>query len=240
MNTDKRDLRKGYDLGLETEEPLMIFRVTRLGTVLIVALAVTACSQEPAPSRGGRSAPGEPASTPAEAVSTPDESAPDAAPSTSVQTSGRLPGVDSPATDVPFWPRFHGPDGDNLSTETGLLKQWPEGGPELAWSTKGIGHGFASVSIAGGMIYTNGNVDDKTMITALDMDGNIRWQVENGAAWTKDVPGTRGTPTLDGDRLYHESPLGQLVSLDAASGEQVWTLNILEEFGAENIQWALA
>jgi outer membrane protein assembly factor BamB len=205
----------------------MISRLTRLATVLTVALAFTACSQQPAPSRGGPSAPAKPAGAAA-------------APRPSPETSARLPDVDSPAAEVPFWPRFHGPNGDNLSTETGLLKQWPDGDPELAWSTKGIGHGFAGVSIAGGMIYTDGNVDEKTRITALDMDGNILWQVENGPAWTKDHPGTRGTPTLDGDRLYHESPLGQLVCLDAESGRQVWTLNILEEFGAENIRWALA
>jgi outer membrane protein assembly factor BamB len=34
--------------------------------------------------------------------------------------------------------------------------------------------------------------------------------------------------------------LGQLVSLDAKSGEQFWTLNILDEFDAKNITWALA
>ena len=34
-----------------------------------------------------------------------------------------------PAASGPFWPRFHGPNGDNISTETGLLKKWPEEGP---------------------------------------------------------------------------------------------------------------
>ena len=52
------------------------------------------------------------------------------------------------AESLPFWPRFHGPQGDNLSTETGLLKKWPEKGPTLLWTIKGLGHGFASVSIA--------------------------------------------------------------------------------------------
>ena len=34
------------------------------------------------------------------------------------------------------WPQFHGPRRDNRSDETGLLKQWPEGGPELLWKTQ--------------------------------------------------------------------------------------------------------
>jgi outer membrane protein assembly factor BamB len=146
----------------------------------------------------------------------------------------------SPDTDEPYWPRFHGPRGDNLSTETGLLKKWPEGGPEVVWSTAGIGHGFSSVSIANGMIYTDGNIDEKTVITAMDMDGNVLWQKENGGAWTGSHSGTRGTPTIDGDRLYHESPLGEVVCLDAKTGERIWGLNILDEFGAPNITWALA
>jgi outer membrane protein assembly factor BamB len=202
----------------------MIFRLTRLATVVMVVLALTGCTQESAPSKEGAPL-GE--ANPASAANP-------------VLGSAARPDVESPAADLPFWPRFHGPNGDNLSTETGLLKEWPEEGPELVWSTKGIGHGFSSVSIADGMIYTDGNIDDKTKITALDMQGNILWQVDNGAAWTRDHPGTRGTPTLDGDRLYHESPVGQLVCLDAESGRQVWTLNILEEFGAQNIKWALA
>ena len=63
------------------------------------------------------------------------------------------------------WPRFHGPKSDNISSETGLLKKWPKGGPTLAWKTKGLGAGFASVSLAHGLIYTAGNLNDKTTIT---------------------------------------------------------------------------
>jgi len=144
------------------------------------------------------------------------------------------------AESLPFWPRFHGPQGDNLSTETGLLKKWPEKGPTLLWTIKGLGHGFASVSIAKGLIYTAGNAGDKTTITAMNLDGKIQWQVPNGPAWTASPGGARGTPTIDGDRLYCESPSGEVICLNAKSGDKVWSLNLLKEFDAENITWALA
>ena len=32
------------------------------------------------------------------------------------------------------WPQFRGPSRDGKSAETGLLKKWPEGRPELLWS----------------------------------------------------------------------------------------------------------
>ncbi|MEN6494794.1 MAG: PQQ-binding-like beta-propeller repeat protein [Thermoguttaceae bacterium] len=138
------------------------------------------------------------------------------------------------------WPRFHGPRGDNLCRETGLLSAWPEGGPKLLWTARGIGEGYGSIAIAKGRIYVSGSLRDQTVITALDLEGNICWKASGGDAWTGAYPGTRGTPTVDGDRVYHESPLGQVVCLEAQSGRQCWTLNLLEEFDAKNLTWGLA
>ncbi len=138
------------------------------------------------------------------------------------------------------WPQFHGPKRDNVSPETGLLTRWPEGGPDLLWQAEGIGHGFTTVSIADGLIYTAGNLDEETVITAVGLDGKIRWQVANGAAWTGSHPGTRGVPTIQGERLYHESPLGEVVCLEARSGKRLWGRNILKDFGSKNITWALS
>lgn len=140
----------------------------------------------------------------------------------------------------PFWPRFHGPNGDNISTDTGLLKSWPDEGPRLVWTADGLGEGYSSVSIANGMIYTAGNKGGNTTVFAMDLNGKAQWEASNGPAWTRDYPGTRGTPTIDGDRVYHESPLGEVVCLNAKNGEQVWRRNILKDFEAQNLQWALA
>ncbi|MDY0166447.1 MAG: PQQ-like beta-propeller repeat protein [Thermoguttaceae bacterium] len=138
------------------------------------------------------------------------------------------------------WPQFHGPRRDNLSPDTGLLRRWPDEGPQLLWRAEGLGHGFATVSIADGRIVTAGDVGDMTVITALDLDGRVLWQADNGPAWTGPQPGARGTPTIDGERIYHLSAVGDLVCLEAESGRRVWGLNILEKFESQNIQWALA
>ncbi|HJN13713.1 MAG: PQQ-binding-like beta-propeller repeat protein [Pirellulaceae bacterium] len=132
------------------------------------------------------------------------------------------------AADAPFWPRFHGPKGDNISTDTGLLTEWPERGPRLLWTAHPLGKGYAGVTIANGLIYTAGDIGDHNVITALDMNGQIQWQFNNGSSWTR---GAQGTPTVDDNRLYHENAHEEVVCLDAKTGKKTWGLNLASKFG---------
>jgi outer membrane protein assembly factor BamB len=135
------------------------------------------------------------------------------------------------SAEAPCWPRFHGPNGDNHSPARGLLKKWPDEGAKLIWTAKGIGHGFAGVTIADGRIYTAGEFQDDTVITALDMDGHVQWRAENGKGRATARPnGARCTPTIDGTRLYHENAGGQLVCLEARTGHHNWGVSLEKEF----------
>ena len=138
------------------------------------------------------------------------------------------------------WPQFHGPNRDNISSETGLLKSWPGNGPELVWTVDNLGHGFSSMSVAGGMIYTAGNIEKDTVVTSLGLDGKVLWRAKNGPAWLKDYPGTRSTPTIDGDRVYHQSPVGNIVCLDSKTGKVIWEVDLLSKVNSKNNRWALA
>lgn len=149
-------------------------------------------------------------------------------------------GIADAAGQTPFWPQFGGPNRDNISTEGDLLSSWPDAGPALIWTAHGLGHGFSSLSIVDGRIFSAGNIGEDTVVTALDLEGEILWQTKNGAAWTSSWPGTRGTPTVDGDYVYHESPHGEISCFDAKTGETKWSLNVLKKYNTENIRWALA
>ncbi|MFP6583249.1 MAG: PQQ-binding-like beta-propeller repeat protein [Candidatus Hydrogenedentota bacterium] len=150
--------------------------------------------------------------------------------------------VANAAEGTAFWPQFHGPNRDSISTEGNFLSEWPEGGPELVWTANGLGHGFSTVSIADGRMYTAGNIGDDTVVTAFDLNGKLLWQAKNGKAWAtgNSYPGTRGTPTIDGDRVYHESPLGNVICVNGKTGETIWELNVLEKYHGGNIRWALS
>ncbi|MBN2451029.1 MAG: PQQ-like beta-propeller repeat protein [Lentisphaeria bacterium] len=138
-----------------------------------------------------------------------------------------------------MWTVFHGSARDNRSSETGLLRQWPEGGPPLLWKATGLGKGYSSVTLAAGRIFTAGTEAGRTHVLALDMDGKELWRTDNGAAWqTREnyaagYAGARATPTLDGDRVYHLGDTGALSCLAAATGEAVWRVDLRERFGAQ-------
>jgi len=139
-----------------------------------------------------------------------------------------------------FWPQLHGPNRDNISTEKGLLRQWPAEGPKLLWKYADCGKGYAGVSIVEGRIYTSGDFGDKEFVLALDLDGKLVWKTENGKSWNGPYPGARTTPTFDQGFLYHLNPHGRLAAFEAASGKEKWALDIRKEFGAELATWAFS
>lgn len=77
------------------------------------------------------------------------------------------------------WPQWRGPNRDAKSAETGLLKEWPEGGPAVAWRIENCGVGYSAVAVAGGRIYTMGDLDGVEHILAFnEKDGSLLWAVQ--------------------------------------------------------------
>src|SRR5215204_4766731 len=140
------------------------------------------------------------------------------------------------------WPQWRGPNRDGISKETGLLKQWPAEGPPLAWKTTGAGRGYSSFSISDGRLYTMGLRGDREFIIASDLaTGKEAWATAHGSAFRNDRgDGPRGTPTVDGDRVFALGGNGDLSALDARTGKIVWTRNVLREFGGSNITWGIS
>ncbi len=140
------------------------------------------------------------------------------------------------------WPQWRGPNRDGISKETGLLKQWPAEGPPLVWKAAGAGAGYSSFSIANGRLYTMGLRGEREFVVAFDVaTGKEAWATPNGSAFRNDRgDGPRGTPTVDGDRVYALGGSGDLSVFDARTGRVIWTKNILREFGGRNITWGIS
>jgi len=155
------------------------------------------------------------------------------------------------------WPWWRGPNRDGKSPDTGLLKQWPEGGPKKLWQADDIGKGFSTVSVSKGLIYVTGDAGGRSeqssggrrrrttvvggnlMLFAFNMDGELQWKQAIDKAWTRSHPGSRSTPTVDGDRLYLLSGNGVIACRSAKTGEEKWTKNT-REFSGRSGGWGYA
>lgn len=137
------------------------------------------------------------------------------------------------------WPTFRGPLRTGNSPDTGLLKQWPEEGPELLWQTAGAGRGYSSLAIADGKIYTLGDApstaeDEDEYLVCFDQEsGKPLWKAKTGAPWVEGKPtwqSSRSTPTVDGDRVYVVTPFGVLVCCKTSDGAELWRRDLMKEF----------
>jgi len=139
------------------------------------------------------------------------------------------------------WPQWQGPDRTRVSKETGLLKEWPAAGPPIVWTATGLGGGYGSMAVAGDRVFVQSARGRNSVVIALNRaDGKVVWSKALGASQTDDRgPGPRGTPTVDGDRLYALSESGDLACL-MIDGTAVWQRNILRDFGGRQLQWLIS
>jgi len=136
------------------------------------------------------------------------------------------------------WPQWRGPQRDDVSHETGLLKQWPEAGPKRLWLFEKAGAGYAGFSIANGQLFTMGVRDGNEVLLALDANsGKELWTAPIGdVLGNKWGDGPRGTPTVDGDRVYALGGQGTLICAQAKDGKVLWK-RTMQELGGKVPGW---
>ncbi len=140
----------------------------------------------------------------------------------------------------PGWPQFRGPRRDGISDERGLRQTWPAEGPPLLWSATGAGRGFSSTIIGGGRLYVTGDFGEEVRILAYSLEGKPLWSARNGDAWLNQYQGARASVTFSAGRLYHQNAHGRLACLDATTGKELWAVELMKRFRAENITWGFS
>jgi outer membrane protein assembly factor BamB len=131
------------------------------------------------------------------------------------------------------WPQWQGPDRNNISADTGLLQNWPEGGPKLLWSYEKAGVGYSGPAVVGDRLYTLGAEDGKEWLYALDVQtGKKLWATPVGPMFQNGYgSGPRSTPTVDGQLVYAIGGQGNLICVQADSGKRVWLARLKEDLG---------
>ena len=144
------------------------------------------------------------------------------------------------------WPAFRGPSQNDISPDTGLLKQWPEGGPKQLWVFRDAGMGYSGFSIVNGKLYTMGTKgSDVHMVCVSVSNGSQIWsksfaeddQKGYSTGWGH---GPRGTPTVSDGIVYGLGPKGTLAALNAESGEVIWTKHLVKDFGGKSGGWGFS
>jgi len=142
------------------------------------------------------------------------------------------------------WPQWRGPNRDGVSTESGLLKDWPQDGPKLLWESTGFGTGYSSVAISGGKLYTMGDRTSKDpehrgraqFVIAFDLTTHKElWAAYVGPP--HDDGGSRCTPTVGEGFVYAIGTSGDIVCVDAATGQLRWRKNLQSDFAGKNPDW---
>lgn len=139
------------------------------------------------------------------------------------------------------WPQWRGPNRDDISSDTGLLKNWPQEGPTRLWLFEDGGVGYSGPAVVGTRLYTMGGRDGEEQLICLDTsNGEEVWSFSMGPLNENDWgDGPRSTPTVDGDVVYALSANGDLACVHATDGSVVWT-KTMQELGGKVPQWGYA
>lgn len=156
------------------------------------------------------------------------------------------------------WPQWLGPQRDGVWRETGILDEFPPGGPPVRWRVT-IGAGYAGPAVAGGKVYVTdkiqpggestgplqgrrGSLGGKERVLCLrETDGKILWKHEYDRTYTMSYPaGPRTTPVVEGERVYTLGAEGDLLCLDTTTGEVRWSHELPEDYGANTPIWGFS
>jgi outer membrane protein assembly factor BamB len=133
------------------------------------------------------------------------------------------------------WPQWRGPDRNDVSKETGLLKAWPKEGPKLLWTYEDTGAGYSGPSIVGDRLFILGASDKADFVCAVDVkNGTKLWASDYAPPFSQDKGnGPRGSPTVDGDMLYAIGGQGDVVCVATADGKLLWQKNLRKDLGGD-------
>lgn len=140
------------------------------------------------------------------------------------------------------WPQFLGPHRNSISEEKGLLRSWPESGPQVLWSTD-VGIGYGGPVVKNGKVYLlDRNDEEMDVMRCFELSsGKELWNYSYPAPGEVMFPGSRSVPAIDGDYIYSCGQNGDLYCIDINTHKPVWNKNIWTDFKGEALPiWAVA
>jgi outer membrane protein assembly factor BamB len=140
------------------------------------------------------------------------------------------------------YPQYLGHDRNAVVNGLLLATDWRTNPPELLWR-RSIGAGWSAFSVDKEIAVTQEQQSEDEVVTAYALltgeelwahhRPNTRFDEASGA-------GPRSTPTIRSGYVYALGATGVLDCLSLTDGKSVWTRNILNDAGADNLQWGVS
>jgi outer membrane protein assembly factor BamB len=140
------------------------------------------------------------------------------------------------------WPEFRGPNRDGVVHGTKIATDWKATPPKELWRHR-IGPGWSSIIVVDGHVVTQEQRDQAEAIVCYDAaTGKEEWSHEDKTRFEETLagPGPRGTPTFHDGKIYALGGKGVLNCLKAATGEVVWSHDIVADEKGAVPQWGYA
>jgi outer membrane protein assembly factor BamB len=152
------------------------------------------------------------------------------------------PGVLDTWLAKPEWPAFRGPNRSGNVVGTKLDTDWTANPPQLLWKVP-VGPGWSSFAVAGQLLFTQEQRGKMETVVCYDANsGRELWTcgIESRFEESLGGPGPRATPTVaDGD-LFVMGASGQLMRIDAKSGEVQWQADLREVAQRQPPTWGFS
>ena len=134
------------------------------------------------------------------------------------------------------WPQWMGPQRDG-STQEKVRTGWAAEGPRVAWSVV-VGRGYSGPVISGGRLVLHHRKGDEDVVECWDATrgGESSWRRVRPATYRDDFgfdDGPRATPAVVDGRVYVFGAEGTLACVGLDQGEVLWSVSVVERFGAE-------
>jgi len=157
------------------------------------------------------------------------------------QIKGQLVKFDGvPSNEPGKWPRFRGPNFDNISDDESILaRSWPDGGPKVLWSVD-VGEGYAGPAVLNGRVYLIDYDRDKSAdaIRCLSLDdGREIWRYSYPVKIKRNHGMSRTVPAVTDKYIVTMGPKCHLTCLNSLTGEFRWMLDLVNDFNATVPPW---
>ena len=132
------------------------------------------------------------------------------------------------------WPQYLGPKRNSTSEQKGILKSWPDKGPEILW-TANVGPGYGGPAVKDSKVYLLDRMKETAdNLRCFDLtSGKELWNFSYDAPGSVSFPGSRSVPTVDGNHIYSCGHNGDLYCIDLNTRQPVWNVNIWTDFGGD-------